>query len=463
MTNFKARAFIVVLCMIWGAVSSYANIAVPENTVAFLYVRDIVNLEDNLRKNGLMNMDKEYIDYLLHYFEDRELIGNYRSFRALEGGDIVKSLVGEVCFINIMNDYVILVEARRGSNFFVRAMNAVSARNQVYGYFVDTVGKYIILGKNSATVSYFKRVANTRLKDNVLDEFNERAQDIIYYKTGQTVIHPFADRVLGMSGNKKRFALGVEFATKSLTLFGAPFDSDIKPPFVRRANEYGAYSPSDALFFLDTMQNPGIVLSGIFGNPIMMEFITNFRTLFEDQCHFSINGLSREIQPSFVFIAKSRRVDDADARFFFRDFLSKAMGEEKWNNVRLGIYTGFEGDRSKAVYFEHNGYFVVSDNRAGAQKALTTVAGRNPSVWDISATRNLKRVGDKNSAYFINFENLAQSIYTSMLYSIRPDNTKREHLRAFMRPVKDLGNLVGYSEQSKDYTRYFMVLSPISE
>lgn len=459
------KIFITVVVFTIAIVSgAFASLKMPENTVEFLYIKDVVNLEKNLKKAGLLLMRDKSLDYLLDYFEDQyKLLGMYKKFRGLDDGNILKSLIGEMYFVKYMNQYIILVKAKKSSVFFVNALKAAKGGKTFYGYEVDTIKDYLILGKNSTTMSYFKENIDKPLKNAMLRKQLAKNRDIVYYKRDNKIFHPFIDNMFGLPGSTKSFTLGINFEKKSFEIYADPADKSKRTTVLKRSKNSGIYIPENVIVFVDTADNPIYFFEKLFGAEGLKFYTREFKQYFRNQTTFALTGFSTSISPSYILTIRAYKSGDFSTGQFFKKFIGEMLDKKSYSK-KIGKDTAYVFEGSGLAYIERNGYFIIADSENTLRQSIQVATGKNPSIWASTKLGSLRKTVEKKySSFIFDFENFAAQVYSSMQKQVSMNKTQKTDVKDILRSLKKMGVLIGYSEKNDDYIRYYLVLKPLKK
>lgn len=431
---------------------------VPEGTKFLLYIKDVRNLEDNLRRSGILDLPSEYFDYFIDYVKkDQPALEFYKELKNMEDGNFIKSIIGEMMLVNLMNDNLVAIRVQKGSAYFARLMDAFNVKGNFNGYFVDFSGDRVLLCRNRASISFYKNAAGKKPDDPVLNYqiSKDKDPDVLYYKSGDTLIHPWLDSLIAKSGGKKSISIGLNFQKKSFAVYTSP---GIDAGNGRRVKFPGQTIQSTALVFWDTMQNPYDAFQKVFGNTVVDDYEKSFRENFEDQTSIALTGLSPDITPSFVLATRPKGGKSLEAEKALNGFLTSSLGETNWVKQNINGLTVNYGSSTGFYTYTIAGLFVVSDSREAVSASSDVFAGKVPSVWDNKDNAKLKDLMEKPSAFYVDIADLADSLYRSMLAKMTLNAAQKEDLRTYMNSIKGMGSLVGYSEDKKDYTYFYFVL-----
>lgn len=430
----------------------------PEGTKFLLYIKDVRNLEDNLRKAGILDMPSEYFDFFVEYVkQDQPALQFYKDLKNMEDGNFIKSVIGEMAILNLMNDNLVAIRLQKGSAYFSRLMDVFNVKGSFNGYYVDFSGDKVILCRNKAAISFYKGAAGKKSDDPVLNlqTAKDKDPDILYYKSGDVLVHPWLDSLIASEGGKKSISIALNFSKKSFSVYTSPA---LPATAGHRVKFPGQTIQSTALAFFDMARNPSEAFRKVFGTDAVAPYEKIFKDNFEEQTSIALTSLSPDITPSFVIAARPKGGKSQEAENAFRKFLTEALGESKWSKQNInGLSVNFGGNTGIYMY-SIAGLFVVSDSREAVSASSDVFAGKVPSVWENKENAKLKDMMEKPSAFYVDVADLADSIYKSMLNKMTLNSSQKEDLKTYINSIRGMGSLVGYSEDKKDFNYYYFVL-----
>jgi hypothetical protein len=457
----KFRIAVLFLVLTAGAVcASYGmmDINLPEGTKFLLYVRDIKNVEDDLRRSGVFNLPSDHFDYLIEYLGDKQpALDFYKDLKSMDDGAFIKSLIGETAILNVMNDTLVAIRLQKTSSYFSRLMDIFNVKGSFNGYYVDFQGDKVLLSRNKAAIAFYKNAAAKRSEDPVLNNQvgKDREADILFYKTGDVLFHPWFDAMISKNGEKKSFSIALNIQKKSLSIFSSP---RVFSGGAQRVRFPGQTVQSTVLTFVDSQQNIYDAFEQVFGKTAVSDYEKSFRENFENQTSFALTGFSPQMEPSFLIAARPKSGKADEAQKTLNEFLNVAVGENEWSKQNIGGLTVLFGKKTGLYSYLISGLYVLSDSRDAVAASADVFSGKSPSIWDNQANAKLKDLMDKPAAYYIDLADISDKFYNSMLKSLTLTSLQKEDLRIFMRSVKDMGSLVGYAEDKKTYNYYYFVL-----
>lgn len=438
----------------WGMM----DINFPEGTKFLLYIRDIRNLEDDLRKSGIFSLPSEHFDFLVEYLSDSQpALEFYRDLKNMDNGAFLKSIIGETVIINVMNDTLVAIRLQKASSYFAKLMEKFNVKGSFNGYYVDFLGDKVLLSRNRSAISFYKDSAGKKPDDPVWNNQvgKDRDSDILYYKSGDVLFHPWLDAMIAKGGERKSFSVSLNIQKKSVSVFSSPrvFNGG-----VQRVKFPGQTVQSTVLTFADTQQNIYDVFEQVFGEQTVAGYEKSFRDCFENQTCLALTGFSRDMQPSFLLAARPRNGKSDEAQKIMNDFLTTAGGEKEWSKQAVGGLTVLYGKNTGLYSYTISGLYVLSDSRDAVSASADVFAGKSPSIWDNQANAKLKDLMDKPAAYYVDMADLSDRLYESMLRNLTLTSIQKDDLKVFMKSLRDMGSLVGYAEDKKSYNYFYFVL-----
>lgn len=430
----------------------------PEGTKFLIYVKDIRNLEDNLRKSGILNLSPDYFDFLVQYLkEEQPALEFYRSLKSMDDGNFIKTLIGELAVVNLMNENLAVLRMQKGSAYFTKLMDTFNIKGSFNGYYVDFSGDQVLLCRNRAVISFYKNAAGKKPDDPVLNYqiAKDREPDILYYRSGDTLIHPWIDSLIAKGRGKKSLSIGLNFQKKSIAVYSSP---GIYSVTGLRTRFPGQTVQSTALAFIDSAQNPYEFFQKIFGEDALGSYENGFRENFENQTSIALTGFTPDIVPSFLIAARPKGGKSIEAEKTLNAYLTSSLGETNWVKQTVNGLTVKYGNTTGLYSYLIAGLYVVSDSREAVSASADVFSGKIPSVWENKDNAKLKDLMEKPAAIYLNIADIADGVYKSMLKKMTLTGQQKEDLRIYMDSIKGMGSLVGYSEDKKDYSYFYFVL-----
>ena len=201
--------------------------------------------------------------------EEYPFLRFYNTFRKLQGDHFLKALIEDVILLRAGgNSPVIIVKTSKEYVFFRRLAQTLQLEPyfrdfMLQNYVIDFADDTILLSRSKSSLNSYKNAPKSSLDDGILMKQLENGGDIFFYKRGGRIVHPFLDSLLTDQDVEYRIAAGVQFATKSLSVYTSLPTSSQNTAF--RAMDFGWHVPEKSLMFLDCAVNPGRFFEKILG------------------------------------------------------------------------------------------------------------------------------------------------------------------------------------------------------
>ncbi len=436
------------------------EIRFPDNTKSILYIKDIKNLEVNLRYSGFLNLPEDYYTYLVEYFkEENPIIGAYGEFRKLENGNFIKSIIGETAIINAEGGSIVVINLDKSSKYFSTLMNIFKVKGQFNNFFVEFFGNNVLLSRNQSLIELYKK-SPSKSDDPVWKNQDMDNSDIIYYSVDKNLIHPFLDFLFVKEGqSRKSFSVSINFQRKNINI--------CTKPVLFTGKEVRSLVPSQIipspLIYFDTAQNPEEFFAKIFGELNVKNYRKDLRELFDNQVVVALLSISTNVEPSFIVVLKSKLGKAGKVEKFLLTFSSNVIGEKEWERERKGLYTINYAKNSSYFFMTRGEYVIIFDNKMSLSRYLDVMSKKTFSILDERYGQEIKNFSSKPFVLYINFSDLAERIYKSMLTTMDLDTSQKEDIKTYLKGIKDMGVLLGYGNSRNDCNYFQFTLKSRSK